>query len=241
MVPSTCGNPCDATWPEDALTGSVLRPRLFSRQYDGVIASHYDVLGITPDAPPELVRSAYRDRARQLHPDRWPADDADAMSAVNEAYRVLSDPRRRLDYDRSIGRRRATGSAAGRATTAPEPDLDVVDRVSSTPVPPSRLMPAGPARVPWKLMGVMAAVGAAAVLIGSAFNDPPATEVPDGIIRIGSCVDIESNNMVREVACDGTAADEVVQLVIPTDGTCPSGLGGYLDRLGQVKACLEFD
>lgn len=236
MVPSTCGNPCDATWPEDALTGGVLRPRTFSRQYAAVIASYYDVLGVAPDAPPELIRSAYRDRARQHHPDRTIAADADAMSRINEAYRVLSDPSLRLTYDRSIGQRGAHGSAAGR----PTPDLETVERVSSTPIPPSRMMPAGPARMPWKMMLIVATVGAAAVLVGSVFNDPPSTEVPDGILRIGSCVEIDTNGMAREIACTHLD-DTVVQYVIPTDGTCPSGLGGYPDRLGLGAACIEID
>lgn len=211
----------------------------FSRQYAESIGTHYDVLGVTPEAPPELIRSAYRDRARQFHPDRVVASDTDAMSQVNEAYRVLSDPSRRFDYDRSIGRRGVHGSAAGHPTP-PEPDLDTIGRVSSTPVPTSRLVPAGPARMPWKMMLVIATVGAAAVLVGSMFNDPPSTEVPDGIIRIGSCVDIDTNGMAREVACTNLD-DTVVQFVIPTDGTCPSGLGGFPDRLGLGAACIEID
>ena len=85
----------------------------FSRQYDGAIATHYDVLGVTPDAPPELIRAAYRDRARRHHPDRTPTGEGDAMSQVNEAYRVLSDPRRRMTYDRSIGRRTSAGASTG--------------------------------------------------------------------------------------------------------------------------------
>ncbi len=167
------------------------------------------------------------------------AGGPDAMSQVNEAYRVLGDPSRRLAYDRSIGRRGAHGSAAGRPTP-PEPDLDTIDRFSSTPVPSSRLMPAGPARVPWKLMLITAVVGSATILVASVFNDPPATEVPDGILRIGSCAEIEPNEMAREVACTGVG-DTVVQYVIPTDGTCPSGLGGYPDRLGLGTICIEID
>ncbi len=158
------------------------------------------------------------------------------MSDVNEAYRVLSDPARRLEYDRSL---RPGSSAAGGG-----PHLAGGDGVSDavrfpTPVPPSRLMPAGPARVPWKMMTVMAVVGSAVILFAAAVsNDSPSVEPPDGILRAGSCVTIESNLDVREVACTGTD-DVVVELFIPTGATCPTGLGTFPDRLGFGKICID--
>ena len=159
------------------------------------------------------------------------------MANVNEAYRVLSDPARRLEYDRSI---RVHGSAAGSGgrSTPSAPVSDVVEH--PTPVPPSRLMPAGPARVPWKMMTLMAVVGSAVILFAAAFNDSPSVEPPDGILRVGSCVTIQPNLDVREIACTGVD-DVVVELVIPTDATCPTGLGTYRDRLGLGKVCIEVD
>ena len=49
----------------------------------------------------EGIRRAYVRKAWQHHPDLHP-DDSDApetMSAINEAYETLSDPRRRAEYD----------------------------------------------------------------------------------------------------------------------------------------------
>ena len=157
------------------------------------------------------------------------------MASVNEAYRVLGDPARRFDYDRSL---RNTGSAVGPPRRRPS-DAPDVDHVVVPPILPSRLIPAGPARVPWKMMALVAAVGSAVVLIAAAFNDPPSTEPPDGILRTGSCVAIEENFDVREVACTGTD-DIVVELVLPTDATCPSGLGAFRDRLGLGTVCIEM-
>lgn len=85
--------------------------------------SYYGTLGVAEEAPPDEVRQAYLDLARQLHPDRWvdasPAEQADAsrrMQDVNEAWRVLGNPGRRLAYDverRDAGRRaRAAPPAA---------------------------------------------------------------------------------------------------------------------------------
>lgn len=205
-----------------------------------MIATHYETLGVDPSAPPDRIRAAYRDRARRHHPDRDRTASDDAMAAVNEAYRVLGDPVRRFEYDRSL---RVHGSAAGPAHRSARVDVD--DRefatpVAPTPVAPSRLMPAGPARVPWKLMAVMAVAGSALILFAASFNDAPSDEVPDGILRVGSCVAVEQNFDVREVSCTGED-DLVVDLVIPIDATCPVGLGTYRDRLGLGTVCIEVD
>jgi hypothetical protein len=247
VVPSACGNPCDATWPEDALTGGVLRPRLFLsrfaapafRPYAGCIATYYDTLGVEPSASPDQIRAAYRERARLHHPDRDRSAATDTMATVNEAYRVLGDPRRRFEYDRSL---HLHGSAVGPAHAVPGRDRNHdVDVARSVPrVAPSRLMPAGPARIPWRMMAVMAVVGSAVILFAASFNDPPSTETPDGILRVGSCVEVEENFDVREVSCTGED-DLIVDLVLPTDATCPAGLGRFRDRLGLGTVCIEID
>ena len=62
----------------------------------------YSVLGVEPEATADELRSAYRARARALHPDVNASGDAAAqMAAVNAAYEVLADPARRQEYDRA--------------------------------------------------------------------------------------------------------------------------------------------
>jgi molecular chaperone DnaJ len=179
------------------------------------------------------VRAAYRERARIVHPDRRGVDPkAGAMSDVNEAYRVLSDPGRRMLYDRSLRRGDVLPEAAAEHEVDFEHDLRVAQ--------PSRLIPAGPARIPWRMMLIAAVVGSAVILAASIFTDPPGTEPPDGILRIGSCVEIEANADVREVACTNTDTDVVVELFLPMGATCPGGLGAFRDRLGLGTACIEL-
>jgi curved DNA-binding protein CbpA len=60
----------------------------------------YARLGVPASASPDEVRSAWRAKAFQLHPDRNPGDDGAAFRAVAEAYEVLSDEDRRARYDR---------------------------------------------------------------------------------------------------------------------------------------------
>lgn len=62
---------------------------------------YYKILGVSKDIPQKDIRSAYRKRAKEFHPDLHP-NDAKAKAkfqALNEAYDVLSDPNKRKKYD----------------------------------------------------------------------------------------------------------------------------------------------
>lgn len=62
---------------------------------------HYETLGIPRAADEDEVRKAYRRLARKYHPDLNPGDKAaeDRFKAVQEAYDVLSDAKKRKMYD----------------------------------------------------------------------------------------------------------------------------------------------
>lgn len=65
------------------------------------MADYYEVLGVSRDAPEDEIKKAYRRLARNFHPDANP-DDPEAerkFKEVAEAYSVLSDAKRRRDYD----------------------------------------------------------------------------------------------------------------------------------------------
>lgn len=61
--------------------------------------THYDTLGVPPDAAPEDIKSAFRKKAMQHHPDRGGC--ADDMVEVNKAYAVLSNDAMRRKYDQT--------------------------------------------------------------------------------------------------------------------------------------------
>lgn len=65
-----------------------------------VTKDYYATLGVERDASEVEIKKAFRRKARELHPDVNKAPDAeDRFKEVNEAYDVLSDPRKREMYD----------------------------------------------------------------------------------------------------------------------------------------------
>lgn len=61
---------------------------------------YYAVLGVPRTAPEKDIKSAYRRLARQYHPDVNKDPKAnERFKSINEAYEVLSDPKKRAKYD----------------------------------------------------------------------------------------------------------------------------------------------
>ena len=62
---------------------------------------YYEVLGIGKDADEATIKKAYRELAMKYHPDRNPGDNqaVERMKEINEAYAVLSDAKKRNEYD----------------------------------------------------------------------------------------------------------------------------------------------
>ena len=65
--------------------------------------NHYSTIGVTETASADEVKKAYRKLAKKLHPDANGGDKAkeSKFKEITEAYEVLSDPKKRGDYDAS--------------------------------------------------------------------------------------------------------------------------------------------
>lgn len=61
---------------------------------------YYDILGVSKTTSDAGLKSAYRKLAMQWHPDRNKSPEAEAkFKEINEAYQVLSDPKKKSTYD----------------------------------------------------------------------------------------------------------------------------------------------
>ena len=93
---------------EHLLTEPELLARLRNTSALGLSVStertFYQTLQVDPAADPEVIEAAFRRLALKYHPDTSTNPDASVrMRDILEAREVLSDPQRRLSYDRSIG------------------------------------------------------------------------------------------------------------------------------------------
>jgi curved DNA-binding protein CbpA len=63
--------------------------------------SHYDILNVSHDAESVVIEAAYRALMKRYHPDQGPTPGEGVPSAarINEAFSVLRDPERRVEYD----------------------------------------------------------------------------------------------------------------------------------------------
>jgi molecular chaperone DnaJ len=177
--------------------------------------NHYEVLGIDGDASLDQIRAAFRRRARAAHPDTSASGSVDALTPINEAWRVLGDPALRHAYDRSLGEVRARGPAV------------------VVPVAPP------PSSFPWRFLAGLAAVGIGFALFGvftyRQSNPPP----PDHLLERGSCVVIEANRDVVEVNCN-VDHDGVVDSLVADERSCSAPLEPHRDRQGLGVVCVQI-
>ncbi len=82
------------------------------------MGDYYELLGVPHTATADEIKKAYRQRAREFHPDTNPGDSAAAeqFKKIAQAYQVLSDDQQRARYDRygeaGVGGARGGGGAS---------------------------------------------------------------------------------------------------------------------------------
>lgn len=152
------------------------------------------------------------------------------MPEINRAYHVLSDPGRRAVYD---AERRTTSSTPRAANSTGT----FTDEPTSTGVPFA--YPEGPARIPWRGLLVVSAIAIIGIVVLAQFIEPGEPAPPDGVLRMGDCVEILANGDADEIPCDGSG-DIVVRQFIAFDRVCSNGWEPHRDRQGMGVACVEF-
>src|SRR3984893_15023796 len=100
---------------------------------------YYQTLGVPRPASEKKIKSAYRRLARQFHPDVNKEPKAtDRFKLINEAYEVLSDPKKRSKYEQLGGgsaRNRVFPANGGRSPVGvpARPPASAISATSSTP------------------------------------------------------------------------------------------------------------
>lgn len=93
---------------------------------------YYALLGVSEKAGYHEIKRSYRKLARKYHPDRNRSSQAEEMiKKINAAFEVLSDERKRSEYDRSD---LSTADFA-----EPEPEVYATDIPSPRPAPPETI------------------------------------------------------------------------------------------------------
>jgi len=71
-----------------------------------ILDNYYQVLGLEPSCSLEDIKRSFRKKAKELHPDlargNGKGHDTEQLNLLITAYRVLSDPNQRKEYDRHI-------------------------------------------------------------------------------------------------------------------------------------------
>ena len=120
----------------------------------------YELLGVPRDASEDDVRKAYRRLASEHHPDVNPDDPAaeERFKEIQQAHEVLSDPKKRKEYDersRLFSRknpsssRRTTGDRSGRQRTGSVDLSDLLVRLGGL----SGGRASGRKEINWQLRG----------------------------------------------------------------------------------------
>lgn len=98
------------------------------------VYTHYDNLKVARNAPPEVIRAAYKTLSQKFHPDRNPGnvDAARIMAIINTSYEVLSDPDKRQEHDQWVVLQERMAAQETNVSNQPKPTPRPTQSAAST-------------------------------------------------------------------------------------------------------------
>ena len=86
----------------------------------------YKILQVSQNASLSEIKLSYRRLALLLHPDRNRGGNAENFIQLTSAYKILSDPRKRIEYDNSKGYKSEIKTTKNENTKyKPHPDINI--------------------------------------------------------------------------------------------------------------------
>ena len=173
------------------------------------------------------------------------------MAELNEAWRILRDPRRRADYDVAVGIAPHPGSPA--ATGAPGGASPTARPATWTPTRPGERPPTVVATEPvgcgtgvWvgaALLVVVLLVGALGAYVATVPDDDPGQPPPSPVAEqwaVGSCVLVTpsaSGPVAIGAGCGGPTSGRI-DAVVPYPSPCPAGTREVALVAERTTLCL---
>ena len=96
------------------------------------MVNYFDVLNVSENAEPEVIKASYKTLAKKYHPDSYKGSREDAekkMALINEAYQILSDEHSRKQYLQQL---RADRGSSYKEETETKSYSDVFNKASYT-------------------------------------------------------------------------------------------------------------
>ena len=85
---------------------------------------YYKILGVAKDARPSDIKKSYRERAKIFHPDANSGSkkSENQFKVLSEAYSILSDAKKRKEYDRKRSQKGGSRRRSSRGWNSPGAD-----------------------------------------------------------------------------------------------------------------------
>lgn len=220
------------------------------------MSTHYDTLGVAKNATAKEIRKAYLRRARALHPDRQqgrsPADARraeEAMQQVNVAWNVLSDVKKRSEYDDKLNPKSTTRQAGQpRPSASRRPNNPPPRSPQPSPTTNGRRSiddePGDGSVSVWASLPVLIIVGIIlGILLVTAFdnNDAggenrPVAPALDDQMRDDDCFLFVADS-IQQVSCSTGRAEGRVVDIVPDPGNCPANTENTIQD--DLVLCFE--
>lgn len=161
----------------------------------GLSKSHYEILRVRESADRRAIRAAYLKKIKASHPDSGGGGKAARAAAVNLAYFVLRDARRRLAYDLELKRTRNGAGETGQAVSLWRPRA-LANPPRAQPPPHSRKAIAS------GLLVGAAILGLALLVVDLGFAARPPAPVPVAAADSAVPADPDANPWVDRAMVD---------------------------------------